>query len=171
MKRLAMTFAALCLAVSVEAQETCAAAPTPTWTVQFFERWEDAVAKIVSNNAYRDSAALIPIRSATKNGYVVTYERWIEYTTDCPPQPIGVADENTEGWRRTVLDTPAMAESFITGLLKGTPVAISTLHVGYAAGNEEAAPVTTTRRRATNEVTFAPRGMVVVWYDPATTIP
>src|SRR5688572_23991473 len=139
MKRLAMTFAVLCLAVSGHAQETCAAAPTPTWSVQFFERWEDAVAKIVSNNAYRDTAALIPVRSATKNGYVLPYERWIEYTNDCPPLPIGVADENSDGWRRITLDTPALAESFAAGLLTGTPVAISTLHVGYAAGNEEAA--------------------------------
>lgn len=160
---LAIALATLLSAPVLEAQTVCAQSPVTTWTVQFFERWQDAVAKMVANAAYDDTMSIVPIRSATKNGYLVSFEQVIHYTNDCPPRPIGTVEENTAGWKRHLVVSPAMAEAYVAALPSGTPVGMTTLYAGYSAGLPERSG---RRRGATHSsVSFPPRGIVVMWFQ------
>ena len=159
---LALSLTAVLMAPSLSAQTVCGQAPVTTWTVQFFERWEDAVAKMVANTAFQNTMALVPVRSATKNGYVVTFEKVTHFTNDCPPRPIGTIEENTPGWHRDLLDSPTLGEAFVAGLPMGTPVGMVSLYTGYSAGES----VPSRRRGATHSsVIFPQRGLVVLYFD------
>ena len=160
---LTLSLLSILVAPSLSAQSVCAQAPVTTWVVQFFERWEDAVAKMVANSAFENTMALVPVRSATKNGYVVTYEKVINFTTDCPPRPIETIEENTPGWHRELLDSPTLGEAFVASLPMGTPVGMISLYTGYRAGES----VPSRRRGATHSsVMFPQRGLVVLYYAP-----
>jgi hypothetical protein len=160
---LILSLFAILVSPSLAAQTVCGQAPVTTWTVQFFERWEDAVAKMVANSAFRNTMALVPVRSATKNGYVVTYEQVINFTNDCPPRPIGSLEKDTPGWHRQLLDSPTLGEAFVASLPMGTPVGMTSLYAGYSAGES----VPSRRRGATHSsVTFPQRGLVVLYFAP-----
>ena len=157
-----LALSAVLFVPSLSAQTVCGQAPLTTWTVQFFERWEDAVAKIVANSAFRSTTALVPVRSATKNGYVVTFEKVINFTNDCPPRPIETIEENTPGWHRELVDSPTLGEAFVAGLPMGTPVGMISLYTGYSAGES----VPSRRRGATHSsVMFPQRGLVILYFD------
>lgn len=146
----------------LSAQNACGQPPVSMWTVQFFERWEDAVAKMVSNSAYKDTMSIVPVKSTAKNGYVVSFEKTINFTNDCPPKPIETIEENTLGWHRQLVDSPSLAEAFVASLPNGTPVSLVSLHAGYAAGSGKPAR----RRTATHSsVVFPQRGIVVLWHE------
>jgi hypothetical protein len=159
---LTLSLSAVLAAQPLSAQTVCGQAPVTTWMVQFYERWEDAVAKIVANSAFQNTMALVPIRSATKNGYVVTYEKVIHFTNDCPPRPIDNIEVNSPGWHRELLDSPTLGEAFVAGLPMGTPVGMISLYSGYSAGEL----VPSRRRGATHSsVMFPQRGLVVLYFD------
>jgi hypothetical protein len=147
---------------AASAQTVCAQAPVTTWTVQYFEKWEEAVAKMVANSAYKDTMSIVPVRSATKNGYVVSFEKIINFTNDCPPKPIETIEQDTLGWHRQLIDSPSLAEAFVAALPSGTPVSLMSLHAGYAAGAGSPG-----RRRGVthSSVMFPQRGVVVLWFE------
>ncbi|HEU4523319.1 MAG TPA: hypothetical protein VFT12_15020 [Thermoanaerobaculia bacterium] len=162
MKATALAVALLLAVPAANAQTVCAQPPVPTWTVQFFDTWQGAVAKMVANSAYNDTMSLIPVRSATKNGYLVAFEKMVHYDNQCPPQPLDAAEENTAGWHREMFDSPALAQAFVASLSSGTPVAMTSLYAGYTAGIDAGGG---RRRGATHSsLGLPPRGIVVMWF-------
>ena len=148
---------------SLHAQTVCAQAPVATWAVQFFDRWQDAVSKMIANAAYDETMSLVPIRGARKTGYLVSFEKIINYDNECPPRPIDLIEENTAGWKRHLADSPALAEAFVAALPAGTPVGMTTFYAGYASG----VPEGSARRRGVthSSMAFPPRGIVVMWFE------
>lgn len=154
---------AVCLAAaSASAQSVCATPPVTNSVVQFFEHWQDAVQKLQTNAAFNDTAALLPVAGDGKKGYALVFEQSITFNNECPPRQQTVPEKDSTGWHRRTIDSPIAAQTFIAGLAQGTPVGISTQHVGYEAGPQ----ATTGKLRSVGHDSVAsPRGVIVVWFD------
>jgi hypothetical protein len=150
-------------APALSAQEACGQPPVTVWTVQFFDQWEQAAAKMVANAAFNNTMTLVPVASVSKTGYLVSFAQQITYTDDCPPRAIDPIEKDSAGWHRQVLDTPALAEAFAAAMPEGTPMAFTTLYGGYSAGESA---ISGRRRGVTHSaVAFPPRGVAVMWFD------
>lgn len=151
---------------TASAQVRCAIPPTPQWPVQFYERWQDVAAAMVSADAYGSTFQAVKINSASKTGFAVTFEV-LQHYTDC--QPANAIPASTAGWHRALLASPSAAEAFAAALPTGTPVGIITFHGGYTAGawsdSSRLRGVTHALPTAPLSSWFAPRATIVLYFD------